>query len=262
MLPQFWLKRLFRSDRVDSDMISSGYPAARRCHSCVQVKDGEQRSTLNQPNAPARTVLLKRALRPLSHQRCLFAGVTTERWSCLTCGSWTCRPSAGPSCLLSCRSQRTSTALRSLRYAKDRWHLSLCPQSEGKSWSEVLKHCNLKTPDTSSSFRPGVCTSTAEWSTCLGIGEPAPCTKCGWWCPACWKCPGRNSWKPSLTWLSCPRFSCSSWDWHTRWSSGSSRRKHGRWRGGAREERQMPQTSWKQRNWRCPLILKQLRMPF
>lgn len=131
---RFWLKR---SDRSDTAMISSGYPAARRCHSCVQVKDGEQDCTLYHLDTPAWTVFLKHTSRCLSHQRCLYVGVTTERWSCLTCGSWTCRLSGGPSCLLSCRNQRTSTVLQSLRYVKNHLDLSLFHQCEGKSWSGV-----------------------------------------------------------------------------------------------------------------------------
>lgn len=125
-------------DCDDTDMISSGYPAARRCHSCVQVKDGEQPFTLDHLDTPLWPVVLKHTSHGLSHQRCLYVGVTTERWSWLTCGSWTCRLSGGPSCLPSCRNQRTSTVLQSLRYVKGRLDLSLFHQSEGKCWSKVL----------------------------------------------------------------------------------------------------------------------------
>lgn len=86
----------------------TGYPAARRCHSCVQVKDGKMHLTQHIWTQLSETLVFN-DISVSSPQRCLYVGVTTASWSCLTCGRSTCRLFSGPSSLPSCQSQPTFT---------------------------------------------------------------------------------------------------------------------------------------------------------
>lgn len=108
----------FHHTEVTSSRFITGYPAARRCHSCVQVKNGRAFWILEQiDEAPLVWSGFFELGCLFSHlKKSLYVAAIMERSSCRTCGRSTCKPFSGPSCLRSCQNQRTFTVLLSLRW--------------------------------------------------------------------------------------------------------------------------------------------------
>lgn len=138
-------------------MISSGYPAARRCHSCVQVKDGEQDFT------PGSTCMdcISEAHFTLS----LIRGV--YMWGLQRRGDpvWPveAEPADVPVVQVACRHARTSVLPLCCSHS-GMWN-TIRLVSYSPVWGEILKwsvgNCNLMILDTnmklSSSGRMHVC---------------------------------------------------------------------------------------------------------
>lgn len=93
----------------------TGFPAARRCHSCVQVKDGKDYLTQHLLDTTFWSAFTLTVSLSFHLQRCLYVGVITESWSSPTCGKSTCRHFSGPSCLQWCLNRPIFTVLQSLR---------------------------------------------------------------------------------------------------------------------------------------------------